>query len=990
MKYSILLMAVVLSLSMNVGADDFYDINTINTIEITFEESNWDAILDVYYAAGNEERLVGTAVINGIQFDSVGVRYKGNSTYRPNQTKNPLNIKLDHIIDDQTYDGYGTLKLANVWDDPSFIRETLSYEIARKYMPASKANYIKVTINGTYIGLYTSVQDVDKFFARNNDLDDDGARFKGVLSDGLMSSVNIWGYEGSNPSLYYDNFELESDEGWDEMVNFLDVLNNSTANVDEVLNVDRHLWMIAFDILLVNLDAPVNVDQNYYVFQDYSNRFNPIIWDLNMSFGGFTQLRSTGNLSTTQMKQLSPLVHSTDSRFSILNKVLSNTTYKKMYLAHLKTMVDENFANSWYETRGGELQDIIATEVQNDPNKFFTYSAFLTNLTSSAGNKIGITQLMDARVSYLSGQTFYTATPPTITNILHSPETVLNGTTIAITATATNMTSVLLGYHQNNGQAFTVVSMYDDGAHGDGAASDGVYGAYVDVNGGDIMYYIYAENSNVGIFSPARAEFEYYTITVSSSGDNPIRINEFMADNDNIIADQDSEYDDWIELYNSADTAISLNGHYLTDDDADLTQWTFPDTSIAGNGYLLIWADDNEEQVGLHANFKLSASGESIILSEPDQTIIDEVTFGEQTTDISYGRYPDGAENWQFFSTPTPEASNTVAVNQNPVIEWMMRIPEIVTDDDSVYVVAKVTDESAVALVNLTYIINSSQATEAMLDNGLNQDSLSGDNIYGFAIPPQVSGTVVEYYVTAQDDSGATVTDPTDPGTQRYSYEVGAMALPLYINEFMADNESAFEDPDESGTYPDWIEIYNAGTSSIDMGGMYMSDDLENPTKWQIPTGVTIEAGGYLVFLADEDEEQGDLHTGFKLGASGEAVGLFDIDVNNNVTIDTVTFGEQKVDTTYGRCPDGNDTWVFMGVITPGSANNCFICGDANGNGSVNILDVTFLINYLYRGGPAPNPSESADVNNSLSVNILDATYLINYLYRGGPAPNCP
>ncbi|MEW5924942.1 MAG: thrombospondin type 3 repeat-containing protein, partial [Candidatus Zixiibacteriota bacterium] len=67
-----------------------------------------------------------------------------------------------------------------------------------------------------------------------------------------------------------------------------------------------------------------------------------------------------------------------------------------------------------------------------------------------------------------------------------------------------------------------------------------------------------------------------------------------------------------------------------------------------------------------------------------------------------------------------------------------------------------------------------------------------------------------------------------------------------------------------------------------------------------------------------------------------------------------------------------------------------WICGDANGNGSVNILDVTFIITYLYKSGPAPDPIQSADVNNTGSVNILDVTFLISYLYKSGPAPNCP
>jgi spore coat protein CotH len=74
-----LLFVLLIAMCASGFAQDLYDINTITTIELTFEETNWDYLLDQLYAAGNEERLMGTAVVNGIQFDSVGVRYKGNT-----------------------------------------------------------------------------------------------------------------------------------------------------------------------------------------------------------------------------------------------------------------------------------------------------------------------------------------------------------------------------------------------------------------------------------------------------------------------------------------------------------------------------------------------------------------------------------------------------------------------------------------------------------------------------------------------------------------------------------------------------------------------------------------------------------------------------------------------------------------------------------------------------------------------------------------------
>jgi hypothetical protein len=124
-------------------------------------------------------------------------------------------------------------------------------------------------------------------------------------------------------------------------------------------------------------------------------------------------------------------------------------------------------------------------------------------------------------------------------------------------------------------------------------------------------------------------------------------INEFLASNDTSQADQDGDHDDWIELYNGSGSALSLSGFHLSDDPSDLTQWTFPDTVIAAHGYLTVWADEDDDQRGLHANFKLSASGESLYLMDDATDTVDAVTWGTQVTDVSYGRFPDGVGAWR-------------------------------------------------------------------------------------------------------------------------------------------------------------------------------------------------------------------------------------------------------------------------------------------------------------------------------------------------------
>ncbi|MHC4533519.1 MAG: lamin tail domain-containing protein [Planctomycetota bacterium] len=145
----------------------------------------------------------------------------------------------------------------------------------------------------------------------------------------------------------------------------------------------------------------------------------------------------------------------------------------------------------------------------------------------------------------------------------------------------------------------------------------------------------------------------------------PLVINEFMASNSSSARDPQGQYDDWIEIHNFGTDAIDIGGFYLTDDLSAPAKWRFPRnipvlTTIPPNGYLLIWADNDTEYSGLHANFKLDAGGEQIALFDYDgSTLIDSIVFGQQTTDISYGRYPDAGENWRFFGSPSPSSENT-------------------------------------------------------------------------------------------------------------------------------------------------------------------------------------------------------------------------------------------------------------------------------------------------------------------------------------------
>ncbi len=144
-------------------------------------------------------------------------------------------------------------------------------------------------------------------------------------------------------------------------------------------------------------------------------------------------------------------------------------------------------------------------------------------------------------------------------------------------------------------------------------------------------------------------------------------INEFLASNNTTVADEFGDFDDWVEIYNASNEPINISGMYITDDLTDPTAWQIPDTSadlttISPKGFLIIWCDKESEEGVLHAEIKLKSSGEQIGLFASDGvTAIDTLSFGEQTTDVSYGRLPDGSDTWQYFTSPTPGKSNATS-----------------------------------------------------------------------------------------------------------------------------------------------------------------------------------------------------------------------------------------------------------------------------------------------------------------------------------------
>ncbi len=177
------------------------------------------------------------------------------------------------------------------------------------------------------------------------------------------------------------------------------------------------------------------------------------------------------------------------------------------------------------------------------------------------------------------------------------------------------------------------------------------------------------------------------------------------------------------------------------------------------------------------------------------------------------------------------------------------------------------------------------------------------------------------------------------------------------INEFVTRNVTGIRD--EKGQVEDWLELYNTTSNSVDVGGMYLTDEAVTPTEWQIPANTAIPARGTLLIWLDNDPNDGPLHATFKLTSKGEAVFLFDKD--GKTKIDSFAFGVQAADVATGRLVDGGGQWVTFQTPTPKALNAPVVCGTRSFSG----LDfAAHRMGLALTGTPKVNGAVSLAVNN--------------------------
>ena len=376
-----------------------YDPATVRTIFLQFDNTDWEQELTAFY--NSDVEVPATMIVDGKTLRDVGVHYRGNSSFRmvPAGYKHSINLTVDFVHGKQDFRGYNNFNLLNANNDPTFVRTPLYAEIARRYIPIARVNFVRVVINGESWGVYVSSQQVDKDFLEDSFKTRDGARWRVPGSPRGRAGLE---YLGDTVASYRQLYEIKSDddpEAWAALIRLCKVLNETPADKLEaalapLLDIDGVLRFLALDVALVNSDGYWTRASDYNIYLDPKGQFHIIPHDFNEAMGGeggraFGPGRSGPDLD--------PLVGLNDATKPLRSKLLAVPALRARYLAYVRDIAD-----TWldWKTLGPiahKYHALIAADVKADTRKLYSIEEFQTGLEGPGGIK----SFADRRRAYL-------------------------------------------------------------------------------------------------------------------------------------------------------------------------------------------------------------------------------------------------------------------------------------------------------------------------------------------------------------------------------------------------------------------------------------------------------------------------------------------------------------------------------------------------------------------------------------------------------------
>lgn len=377
------------------GDAPLYDSKSIRTLFLEFQDSDWEAEMGAFN--NTDVEIPADLTVDGQVYKEVGVHFRGASSFMmvSEGHKRSLNISLDFAHKDQALGGYRTLNLLNSHDDPTFLRSVLFLDIARHYLPAPKANFARVVINGESWGLYVNVQQFNKDFVKEWFGTTQGARWKVPGSPRGRGSLAYLGEDIESYKGIYTIKSKDTPKAWNHLVKLCRTLNETPseklqAALAPLLDIDGALKFLALENALINNDGYWVRTSDYGIYQDPKGLFHILPHDVNETFSiaggpGFGRGPGPGGGAPTNGLELDPLIAAEDPQKPLISKLLAVPAFRERYLRYVREIAERWLDWDNLEPLARGYHEMIAPDVKADTRKLESTEAFVTGLADSFG-----------------------------------------------------------------------------------------------------------------------------------------------------------------------------------------------------------------------------------------------------------------------------------------------------------------------------------------------------------------------------------------------------------------------------------------------------------------------------------------------------------------------------------------------------------------------------------------------------------------------------
>lgn len=670
-------------------ADDswmLYDDSQVATIDISVDPA---AVLWLYENPHSDTLFECQVHFSNAYIDEtveeVGFGIRGNTSR--DAAKKSFKLSFNDFVPGREFYDVDKMNLNGEHNDPSIIRSKLCWDLYQKIgMKASRAAHAAVYINDVYYGLYISVEHIDDEFLDKEFADDSGNLWKCLWPADLV-------YLGDNPELYkmmegdrrvYDLKTNEDEDDYSQLARLIDIINNVPNSqlpdsLESILVVPAFLKYMAMDVLTGSWDDYWFLKNNYYIYHEPSSgQFHWIPYDYDNTYGidWFNEDWAT----------VDPYIFNSYESRPLVERMRGWSQYRNLYTHFLEFYRDQVYDLALWEDEIDALKDMITPWAEADTFRTLDYGFTMTdfhNSYSASGYqnqhvKRGLKEFIIARTNSLEGELNYYTADPIVYDASWQPTIPQPGESVPVSAAVfshAGISQVSISFWPEGTSSPESYAMSFDPLPGTTRVeeADRWVGTIPAPDASSGEFQIVATDVNGETMTYPRTQ--RLTIQWGTLDEFDLVINEFLASNAETNGDEMGEYDDWVEIYNVGTETVLLSGMYLTDDPDNLTRWQFPMGGImlAPGDFLLVWCDD-EEQGAFHTSFKLDADGEFVALVSSDGvSVIDSLSFGEQETDVAFGRYPDGGTDWMTL-VPTPEASNVPLQIEDETVDFSARL----------------------------------------------------------------------------------------------------------------------------------------------------------------------------------------------------------------------------------------------------------------------------------------------------------------------------